>query len=511
MPKERLSMRKIREVLRLAAMKLPMSQIAASVGLGRTTVFDYLQRAGAAKLSWPLPEELDDAALEKLLFVSRDEQRRERPLPEWAQIHTELRRKHVTLALLWQEYKERYPDGYQYSRFCELYRAWARSLGVWMRQEHRGGEKVFVDFAGDGIPWKDPQSGEIRQAHLFVAVLGASNYTYAEATKTQRSEDWIRCHVNALQFFQGVPAVCVPDQTRTAVRIPCRYDPELNPIYAEFADHYGLCIVPARPRKPRDKAKAEAGVLIAERWIIAGLRHRLFYSPEEINLAILERLEKLNRKKIRRLGLSRYELFLQVDQPYLKPLPDRPFEFAEWRTDLRVNLDYHVAFDWNFYSVPYQYAHQVVEVRATPSTVEIFLGQRRIASHMRLYGKYQYSTLKEHMPRAHREHADWPPSRILSRAQSVGPATLALVQAIMGSRPHPEQGFRACLGILRLGEAYGEERLERASKRALAFHCLSYRSVASILKKNLDDQPLPEPPSGPLPNHENVRGATYYS
>jgi len=511
MPKHRLSMRKIREVLRLQAMKLSVRQIAQSLDLGPTTVYDYLRRAKARGLSWPLPEDIDDAELEKLLFVSEGGESRNRPEPDWPRIHTELRRKHVTLALLWQEYKEQHPDGYQYSRFCDLYREWERPLRVWMRQEHRGGEKLFVDFAGDGVPWEDPRTGEIHEAQLFVGVLGASNYTYVEATETQRTEDWIRCHVHALEFFGGVPAICVPDQTRTAVRTPCRYDPELNPIYAEFGRYYNLGIIPARPRKPRDKAKAEAGVLLAARWIIAALRHYRFHSVREIQEAIPGPLQKLNHRKMRRLGLSRYELYLQVDKPNLKPLPDRPFEFAEWRTGLRVNLDYHVAFDFNFYSVPYQYAHQVVDVRATSNTVEIFLGQRRLSSHGRLYGKYQYSTLKEHMPHAHREHADWPPSRILSQAKAVGPATAALVEAIMDSRPHPEQGFRACLGILRLAKHYGDERLEKASKRALAFRCLSYRSVASILQHKLEEQPLPESPSVCLPHHENIRGGTYYA
>lgn len=511
MPREKVSMRKIREVLRLKAMKLSVRQIAESVDLGPTTVYDYLRRAKARGLSWPLPEGLDDAELEKLLYVSEDREDYERPQPDWPRIHTELRRKHVTLALLWEEYKQEHPAGYEYSRFCELYRKWERPLRVWMRQEHPGGEKLFVDFAGDGIPWEDPRSGKIYQAELFVAALGASSYTYVEATESQRSEDWIRCHVHALEFFGGVPALCIPDQTRTAVRTPCRYDPELNPIYAEFARHYGLCIVPARPRKPRDKAKVEAGVLLVERWIIAVLRHYKFYSVLEINEAIRELRERLNHKKMRRLGLSRYELYLQLDKPNLKPLPDRPFEFAEWKTGLRVNLDYHVAFAFNFYSVPYQYAHQVVDVRATSSTVEIFLGGRRLSSHGRLHGKYEYSTLKEHMPHAHREHAGWPPSRILSQAKTVGPATAALVGAIMDNRPHPEQGFRACLGILRLAREYGNERIEKACKRALAFRCLSYRSVASILERRLEDLPLPECPSVSLPRHENIRGGTYYA
>jgi len=504
-------MRRIREVVRLKELGLSGRQIARSLQIAQSTVVGYLSRIEAAQLRWPLPDGLDDSALEKLLFVPKQEQRRDRPVPDWPSVHKELRRKHVTLALLWQEYKAEHPDGFQYSQFCDRYRRWVETLQVWMRQEHRGGEKLFVDYSGDGIPWRDPKTGARHEAQLFVAALGASNYTYAEATKTQQLEDWVQCHVHALEFFEGVPAVCIPDQARTAVRTRCRYDPDANPTYAEFARHYGTCIFPARPGKPRDKAKVEVAVLLAQRWIIAALRNRLFYSIQEINEAIAEFLQKLNHRKMRRLGVSRHELYLQVDKPNLKPLPEQPFELAEWKVDASVNLDYHVAFEHNLYSVPFQYAHQKVDIRATARTVEIFLGQRRVASHVRLYGKYQYSTVKEHMPRAHQAHAEWKPSRLLRWAETVGPSTAALIQAIMADRPHPEQGYRACIGILRLGKEYSEARLEKACKRALACQCLSYRSVASILKNRLEDQELPEYPSQPLPVHENVRGSTYYN
>jgi len=511
MPRERLSMRRIREVVRLKDLGFSGRQIARSLQMGQSTVVDYLGRIKAAHLSWPLPEGLDDGALENLLFVPKQEQRRGRPVPDWRYVHKELRRKHVTLALLWQEYRAEHHDGFQYSQFCDRYRRWAATLGAWMRQEHRGGEKLFVDFSGDGIPWRGPKTGEQHEAQLFVAVLGASNFTYAEVTRTQQIHDWIVCNVHALEYFGGVSAVIVPDQARTAVSGVCRYDPEMNPGYAEFARHYSTCILPARPGKPRDKAKVEVGVLIAQRWIIAALRNRVFYSIEEINEAIVELLQKLNEKKMRRLGLSRHELYLQVDKPNLKPLPEQPFELADWKVGARVNLDYHIIFEFNLYSVPYQYIHQQVDIRATPRTVEIFLAQKRVASHVRLYGKHQYSTLKEHMPRAHQEHAEWKPSRIVHWAETVGPSTAELVQAIMADRPHPEQGYRACLGILRLGKQYSEPRLEKACKRALGCQSLSYRSVASILKNNLEEQPLPEFPAQSLPHHENVRGSTYYN
>ena len=511
MPAERLTMRQLREILRLRGMGLSGRKIARSLSLSPTTVGDYLRRAKVAGIAWPLPPDLDDQALEKALFIAPEEQQASRPLPDWRWVHTELRRKHVTLALLWQEYKSEHPDGYQYSQFCDLYRAWAKDLEVWMRQKHRGGEKLFVDYSGDGIRWVDPATGKPQEAQLFVAVLGASNYTYAEATATQQLPDWLECHVHALEYLCGVPEVVVPDQPRTSVSRPCRYDPELNPAYGELARHYGTCVIPARPRHPRDKAKVEVGVLIAQRWIIAGLRNRTLYSIAEINVAIHELLEKLNTRPMRRLKRSRRELFQELDQPNLQPLPDSRFEYADWKVGARVNLDYHVEYEKRFYSVPYQYAHKEVDVRATARVIEVFHQQRRIASHSRLYNEFSYATEKEHMPRAHREHLEWTPSRIINWAQKVGPCTAQLVERIMEERPHPEQGYRACLGILRLSKTYGAERLEKAAQRALPFRFHSYRSVESILKKGLENRPLPVVSSEPLPLHENLRGSHYYN
>lgn len=510
MPAERLSMRNIREILRLKAMGFSGRKIARSLRLSPTTTSEYLRRAKAAKLSWPLAPELDDEALEQRLFVAPKEQRSTRPQPEWPRIHTELRRKHVTLALLWEEYRSEQPDGYQYSRFCQLYREWAGRLAVWMRQEHRGGEKLFVDYSGDGIRFFDRDNGKPKEAQLFVAVLGASNYIFAEVSETQQLPDWLQCHTSALEYLGGVPEIVVPDQPRTSVAKPCRYDPELNPAYDELARHYDTCVIPARPRKPRDKAKAENGVLIAQRWIIAALRNRTFYSIAEINEAIDELLERINNRPLRKLRRSRKDLFEELDKPNLRPLPEKRFEYAEWKVGARVNVDYHIEFEKNFYSVPYQLAHKQVDVRATARTVEIFYQQKRISSHARSYGKYTYSTLREHMPRSHREHLEWTPSRIIHWGKTVGESTAQLLECIMEERPHPEQGYRACLGILRLSKHYGEERLEKAAKRALACRSHSYRSVESILKNGLDDQPLPEVNSQPLPVHENLRGSHYY-
>jgi len=512
MSAERLSMRKVREVLRLQSAGLSPRQIARSLLVGRTTVVDYQRRAKLAGITWPLPETLDDEALERALFVPREDHRSSRPLPDWTEVHKELRRKHVTLALLWEEYKTQHPDGYHYSQFCDLHRRWASRLEIWMRQEHKAGEKIFSDYSGDGIPWTNPKTAEIREAPLFVAVLGASNYTYAEVTESQELRYWIRAHVHTFAFYDGVSKVVVPDQTRTAVKTTCRYEPEINPSFQELARHYSTCIVPARPRKPRDKAKVEVGVLIAQRWIIARLRDHTFYSPEEINEAIWnDLLPRLNNRPMRKLKRSRAELFLAIDKPALQPLPQLPYELATWKVGLRVNVDYHVELERNYYSVPSQLAHEQVDVRATTSTIEIFHAHRRVASHLRQHGEYQHSTVSEHMPTSHRAHAEWTPSRILRWAEEVGPDARALAEKILSERQHPEQGYRACLGIMRLGKRYGRERLEMACKRALAFRAHSYRFVESVLKKNLDGQPLPEFTREALPPHENVRGASYYT
>lgn len=511
MAKERLSMRKIREVLRLRSLGLSPRKIARSVGVGRTTIQEYLLRAEAAGISWPPPEDLDDLTLEARLFVQLNEHRSDRTLPDWAEVHRELKRKHVTLALLWQEYKAQHPDGYQYSQFCDLYRRWEGTLCVWMRQEHRGGEKLFVDFSGDGIAWIDPTTREIREAQLFVAALGASGGIYAEAFPSQELPYWIAGHVHAYEFFAGVPRLTIPDQPRTSVQKPCRYDPELNPAYAEMAKHYGTCILPARPRKPRDKAKVEVSVLIAQRWIIAVLRNRVFCSVAEVNQAVRACLEKINRRLMRKLKRSRWDLYLELDKPNLLPLPQQPYEFAEWKVGLRVNLDYHVQFAKNYYSVPYQLAHQQVDLRATATTVEIFHRHKRVASHPRSWGEHRHITLAAHMPRSHQAQAEWTPSRIIHWATETGPFTAQLVEKIIAERPHPEQGYRASLGIIRLAKRYSPERLEKACARALAIKSHSYRSVESMLKNHLEDQPLPLRTGAALPRHENLRGPSYYN
>jgi len=511
-PRPRSAMRKIREVLRLSlADGLSRRQVGAATGLPYTTVTDHLARARAAGLGWPLPDDLDDAALEARLFSSAARPAGPgRPVPDWPTVHRELRRKGVTLQLLWLEYKERHPDGYQYTQFVERYRRWARTLDVVMRHDHRAGERLFVDYPGQTLPIVDQATGEISQAELFVAVLGASSYTYATATASQALPDWIGAHVGAFEFFGGVPAIIVPDNLRSGVRRADRYEPDINRTYAELAAHYGTAVIPARPYKPRDKAKVEAGVLVAERWILAALRNRTFFSLVEANSAIRERLAWLNERPFKKLPGSRRSLFTELDAPALRPLPARRFEYATWKR-ATVNIDYHVESERHWYSVPYQLVGQVAEVRSSATVVEVFVRGRRVASHLRSSRPGRHTTERDHMPESHRRHLEWSPSRIVRWGEQSGPATGALVAAILASRPHPEQGYRSCLGILRLGRRYGPERLEAASARALAIGARSYRSVESILRTGLDRQPLPDAPAtGSVRRHANVRGATYY-
>jgi transposase len=510
MPRERLSMRKIKEVLRLRwEARLSHREIGLSCRLGRSTVQDYLLRAKAAGLSWPLPGGLDEEELERRLFPPRSESPNRHPLPDWPALHPELRHKGMTLGLLWQEYRQNHPTGYGYSQFCELYRRWVRTLEPVLRQHYVAGEKLFVDYCGPTVSVTDRQTGEVREAQIFVAVLGASNYTYVEATESQGLSDWIGSHRRCFEALQGVPALVVPDNLKSGVTSPCFYDPELNRTYQDLAEHYGTAILPARVRKPRDKAKVEAGVQGVERWLLARLRNRRFFSLAELNAALWELLAEYNLRPFQKLDGCRQSLFEQLDRPALRPLPAQPYEYAEWRR-ARVNIDYHIEVDHHYYSVPYQLVHQEVEVRLTRATVEILHRGQRVASHVRSSLRGRHTTIAEHMPRQHREYLEWSPSRLTRWAKSIGPATAAVVEQILASRAHPAQGYRTCLGILRLSRP-DAARLEAACARALQLQALSYRSIASILKHGLEAQPLPAPlPSASPISHAHIRGAAYY-
>lgn len=511
MPAERLSMRKIREVLRLSVGgKLSPQVVSQSCGIGRTTVREYLQRARRAGLSWPLPEGLTDEALEAAMFPAPGPADAPRPLPDWGAVRRERQRKGVTLFLLWEEYKAAHPGGYEYSRFCDLYREWAGKLPVWMRQDHKAGEELYVDYAGMTAPLTNRETGEVRAAQIFVATLGASHYTYAEATLTQTLPDFLASHVRALEFLGGAPRLVIPDNLRSAVSRTSRYDPDLNPSYAEWAAFYGTAVLPARVRRPKDKSPVESAVNGVERRILARLRNRKFFSLEELNQAISPLLAEYNLRPFQQLGGSRRSVFLEVDKPALKPLPRARYEYAEW-VRARVSLDYHVCAGEHYYSVPHRLVKERVDVRMTATVVEIFHNGQRVASHFRARHRHRHTTRHEHMPAAHREHAEWTPERVIRWVGQSGEAAAEVVRRVIDSYPVPEQGYRACMGLKRLGETCGADRLEAACRRALAIESPSYKTVKSILEGGLDKKPLPDIPVETAPiRHENVRGAEYY-
>ena len=514
MSQKALSMRKIKEVLRLRYdLGLLQNEIARSCSIGQASVHRYLERASAAGLSWPLPEDWDDRRLNELLFPAAPAggSPSVRGPVDFAAIHHQLQsHKYVTLQLLWEEYRQSQPEGYRYSRFCELYRRWHRKQDVVLRQEHRAGEKMFVDWAGATIPIYDRETGVAQPASLFVAVLGASSYAFARATLSQDLSNWIECHVLAFEFFQGTSKLIVPDNPRTGVTRACRYEPDLNRTYLEMAQFYGVAIMPARPYKARDKAKVEAAVLLSERWLIAVLRHDKFFSLADLNQAIAKLLERMNQRPFRKREGSRASLYGALDRPALQPLPAERYVMAEWKT-VRVNIDYHVEVDRHYYSVPYALVGEQLEARFTAHTVEIFHRGKRVVSHVRNFTAYHHSTVREHMPKSHQAHLEWTPSRLIHWGESVGETTAQVIRTILNNKPHPEMGYRACLGILRLAKTYSNPRLEAACRRALQAQACSYHSLESILQRGLDRQPSLTPEAErSSPQHENLRGGHYY-
>jgi transposase len=504
-------MRKLREFLRLHfEHKLSARAIARSLSISPSTAQGYVSRIRVAGLSWPLPAELEsDEALTRVLFAEVGVVK-DRRAPDWAEVHLELKKKHVTKQLLWEEYKTGQPDGYQYSAFCLHYAAWASKLQLSMRQEHRVGEKLFIDFSGDGIDVIDPKTGEVSKAVLFVATLGASSYTYVEPVLRQDLPSWTQCHINALRFFGGATEIWVPDNLRAGVTKADRYEPELNPTYRDLAEHFGVAVIPARVRKPKDKAKVEVAVQVAERWIIAALRKHHFFSLEEVKAAVKPLVEKLNAKVMRRVKKSRRQLYEELDAPALKPLPTRAWEYADWAKKT-VGFHYHVDYLGHFYSVPFALVKQEALVRATATTVELLVRGTRVASHVRDDTPGKYTTDKAHMPKAHSDFAEWDPPRIIAWAKKVGPACAAMVEGIMSRRKYPQHGFAACVGVMNLREHYDDARIEAACARAAQVNCFSYKSVKAILKNGLDAQKLETPQNLPLPLHGNIRGAGYYA
>jgi transposase len=483
-------------------------EVSASLRVSLGSITETLTRAGAARLDWTKVGELADDELAKVLYGERSPS--SRPAPDCHWIHTERRRKGVTLQLLHVEYLEANPGGYQYTQFCEIYRGWLKRRRLSMRQVHRAGEKMFVDYSGQRPHFVDPSTGEMIEVELFVAVLGASNYAFAEATRNQQGPSWIGSHQRAFTYFSGVPEATVCDQLKSGVVVACRYEPEVQRTYDELAEHYGTVIVPARPRSPRDKAKVEVCVQVAQRWILARLRNETFFSLDALNARIAELLEELNDRPMRQYKASRRELFERLERAVLRALPGRPFVYGTWK-DAKVSIDYHVVAQGHYYSVPFVLVGEEVEVRLSAMTVEVFFRGQRVASHRRSSKRGAHTTNPDHMPLSHRKHLEWSPSRFIRWAKKIGPETAKLVEAILTERPHPEQGYRSCLGILRLEKKYGAKRLEAACARAFAAGARSYRHVDSILKNGLDSMPLSDRRSAAPPIvHENIRGARYY-
>ena len=507
--KRELSMRQLRHVLRLHHNGVSAREIGRRLGVARSTIQDNLKRATAAGLWWPLPDDLTEDVLEQRLFgrAGPPTGRRRRVEPDWAALARELKRPAVTMTILWEEYRETHPDGYGYSRFCDLLRGFERRLTPVMRQHHVAGDKAFVDYSGKRIGIVDPETGEIRDAEIFVGVLGASNLTYAEATWTQQLPDWTGAHVRMFRFFGGVPRLLVPDNLKSGVARASFYDPEINRTYGALAAHYGVGVLPTRPRRPRDKAKVEAGVRFAQMYILGRLRHATFFSLAECNAAIALAMQRMNERPMRKLGLSRRELFDKIERDVLIPLPPDDWEFAEWGR-ARVNLDYHIEVHDFLYSVPHALIRAEVEVRATARTIEVFHRGQRVAAHERRYRGRRHGTHPEHMPSAHRRYAEWSPERFRRWAAKIGPNTEGLISAVLQSRPHPEQGFRTCLGILRSYRGLDAERLEAVSARAVELGVLTCKGVAALLARKADAARDDRPPT--LFDHANLRGPGYF-
>lgn len=511
MAARRISVRKILEILKLKWQDgLSNRQIAVNCNVSPSTVSDLIQRATHAGLSWPSVQQMTDKALETLLYVDVSTRKPPHVMPDWQQVHKELSRPGVTLKLLWWEYKELHPDGFQYTQFCYHYRQWAKHLDVVMRQHHKAGEKVFVDWAGQTFPIYDPVTGDIHPAYMFVAVLGASNYCFAHLFPAMELNYWILGHCLAFEFFGGIPVIVVPDNLKTGVTKANYYDPEINPTYADMARHYGVVVLPTRVRKPNDKAKVENAVLHVERNILAALRDYTFFSLDEANAAVLKELEALNNRPFQKLHGSRTSWFLEIDKPALKPLPEKRYEMRQWKK-ATVHMDYHVEFEKSLYSVPYKLVGKSVEILATQTIVEIYHQGMLVARHKRC-GPYQrFSTIKEHMPSSHQKYAYRSPEDMAARAGKLGKHAEEWAHGLFERCEHPEQGYRAVLGLIQLAKKYSAKRVNNACKRAITYGAYSYRSIKSILEKGLDRVPVDHPPQLALPEHENIRGAAYYA
>jgi len=507
-------MRYIKEILRLRfEAKLSQRDISRSVSVSVGSINHYLARADKAGIRWPLPEDMDQKALLRALFPEQQAIPQSGFIaPDWPSVQFELRRKGVTRQLLWEEYCQAHPDNaYSYSQYCYHYQQWRSQQQRSMRQRHKAGEKTFIDYAGPTVPVINPDTGKSRQAAIFIAVLGASSYSFAEATWGQSLCNWLESHVRAFEFFRGTTTIIIPDNLRSAVSKACRYEPEMNRSYNTLAEHYSVAIIPARPRKPKDKSQAENGVLLVERWILAKIRHETFFSLAALNARIKELLEQLNNKPFQKLPGSRRSQYEALDKPALRPLPTHRYQYVDIKK-VKVNIDYHIEYEKHYYSVPHQLVGRQLEVHASSSSVQLYNLESLITTHPR---KYQagFTTNPAHMPENHREHATWTPARLLNWGGRIGPNTRQMVQQLFDQKPHPEQAYRACLGLLNLNKHYGDERLEKACRLGLAEGLQTVKNIRNILKHKRDQIPVTEQDTNNTPlnqNHENIRGSAQY-
>ncbi len=513
MPTAPISMRKLKEILRLKYdCKLSHRKIANSLSISPSIVSKYACKSAKLGITcWPLDEKWDDHSLQRAFFKTKP-RLKGFSIPDWSLVQQELRPKTMTLLLLWQEYKERHVEGfYSYTHFCRQYKTWLKCQKPSMRQNHKAGEKLFVDYCGPTMNIVDASTGEYRTAQVFVAVMGASNYTYAEATYSQKIEDWVMSHARCFEFLGGVPELVIPDNLKSAVTKPCRYEPDLNPTYQQLATHYNTVIVPARPYKPKDKAKAEVGVQIVERWIMARLRNETFFSLRQLNLKIQELLIDLNQRKMKKHPGSRLSQFEVIDKPALKPLPTQAYSYTLVK-QVSVHIDYHVEVEKHYYSVPHTLIKQKLEAHVTGQLVTLYHQGVQVAVHPRSHREGAHTTLDLHMPIAHQKQQQWTPQRFERWAAKFGGSTEQFVIQLMQAKKHPEQSYRACMGLLSLGKKFTDQRLEAACYRALATGVTRVKQVKTILEKSLDKQALPEEQGDLLRDidHQNIRGNHYY-
>lgn len=509
MPTKRLSMRQLREILRLRlTAKLSLRQIKDSLRLSLGSVQKITCKATELGLDWPAIEQLNDVQLAQAIYPKADTRPSSKmELPDWREVFKDLKGKYVTQYLLWEEYAQKYPNrNYSYSQYSRLYRTWLKKQKRSMRQVHHAGDKLFVDYAGQTMPIVQGDTGEIRFAQIFVAVLGASNYTYAEATWSQKLSDWLASHVRTFEFIGGIPQLVVPDNLKSGVTKACRYDPDLNPSYQQLGAHYGVAIMPARPRKPQDKAKAEVGVQIIERWILARLRHHTFFSLAELNQCISALLIDVNNRPFKQLNGTRQEWFDSIDKPALSPLPTHAYEYTDIK-QVKVNVDYHVQYDKHLYSVPHQLVGEKLEVHAKDKLIEIYFHHKRVTSHVRKH-RPGMTTVPDHMPTRHEKHHQWSAGRLMNWAKDLGDDVLVWVKSILAQKQHEQQAYRVCLGLLNLSRQYDAKRLNNACIIANKNKLYRLKQIKSILQSN-QDQLLPESKKQLIllpQSHENIRG-----